>query len=87
MKEILLGPAIYGFVLVNPPVVEDAIVEASPITQVQYGPHWGYYRSPYRTYYPGPGYRTPYYGIPRQGYWGPRWQHNPYTQFHIWRGY
>src|SRR5258706_5730799 len=65
MKEILLGPAIYGFVLVNPPVVEDAIVETAPVTQVQYGPHWGYYRSPYRTYYPGPGYRTPYWGNKR----------------------
>jgi hypothetical protein len=61
-----------------------AKVEATPqawVEQVQ----WGHYRSPYRTYYPGPGYRTPYWG-PRPGYWGPRWQRDPYWQFCAWRG-
>ncbi len=45
---------------------------------------FGCYRSPYHTYYPGPGYRAPYYGI-RHGYWGPRWQHDNYWVFNRYR--
>ena len=75
MHQILVGSAIYALALVNPPVIEDSIVSAPvPIERVVC---WGCYRSPYRTYYPPPGYRTPYWGIPRQGYWGPRWKRDP----------
>jgi len=66
------------------------LVSEEPYAKVDTTPqavqYWGHpYRSPYRTYYPGPGYRTPYYG-PRHGYWGPRWQRDPYWQFCAWRG-
>jgi hypothetical protein len=65
------------------------LVSEEPYVKVDTTPqavqYWARYRSPYRTYYPGPGYRTPYYG-PRPGYWGPRWQRDPYWQFCSWRG-
>jgi len=45
---------------------------------------FGCYRSPYHYYYPGPGYRTPYYGI-RHGYWGPRWRNDLYWNYNRYR--
>ena len=84
MKEILVGLAMYTPVLVNPQVVEDAVAEAAPpaIVHVQYG---RLYRSPYRYYYPGPGYRTPYWGRTYSGQWCPRC--GLVRQFYWWRGY
>lgn len=83
MKTILVGMAVYMFPTIQPPVIDGDIVEPPAIVQeVQC---WGCYRSPYRYYHPGPGYRQQYWGIPRQGYWGPRWQRDPYWNFNRWR--
>ena len=62
-----------------------AKVELAPkawIQQVQYTRRaW-----PYQWRYSGPGYTTRYYGPRYPGYWGPRWQRDPYWQYCAWRG-
>jgi hypothetical protein len=41
---------------------------------------------PYQWRYSGPGYTYRYYGPRYPGYWGPRWQRDPYWQYCAWRG-
>lgn len=45
---------------------------------------WRQYRSPYGYYRYGPN-ATMVWGIPRYGYWGPRWQRDPYWIYNRYR--
>lgn len=66
----------------EPALIDDLAIDYPRPLPVQWGRP---YRSPYRTYYPGPGHRIPYWGISRPGYWGPRWQRDPWWNYNRWQ--